>query len=167
MRGVSGGRGLSLLAIPCTFAHCAASVRRTKSWIDGCSVRVSRATECGDDNLINRGKQMATQTIVGRDGQTQTIISDSYAFHGEIQGPPAPPEPTRNKPRSLTRAQVKAKFGWNDADFEEALQLNFPVGGHVVKTGSDRKPWCVREDLLDRWAGEQRAAATTIRRLVG
>jgi hypothetical protein len=53
------------------------------------------------------------ETLVSRDGQTTTVISDSYAFFGEIQtGPPVPPDdPSKWHAPSLDETAVSKRYG--------------------------------------------------------
>jgi hypothetical protein len=80
---------------------------------------------------------------------------------------PDRPEPVRVEPRKFTYKPMLARMGWTDADFKEAQQFGFPAGGQLVRPGSFTFPLQWREDVLNRWANEQREKAMTILRLVG
>ena len=106
------------------------------------------------------------QKIVHADGSA-TVISDGYGF-GSIQvGPPARPEPTRVEPRRLIRAEVLRKFRWTDRDLEVAERFGLPPAARRIERGRFTLTPIWREDLLDRWALDQREKAATILQLVG
>ena len=108
---------------------------------------------------------METKTE-GRDGSV-TVISDGYGFGSITVGPPLRPEPTRVEPRRLTRAELLKKFRSADRDLEVAERFGLPTAARRAERGSFTLTPIWREDLLDRWADEQRAKATDMLRLVG
>ena len=108
---------------------------------------------------------MAERRIQHADGSA-TVISDSYGFGSLTVGPLVRPEPIRDKPRRLTRERVLKKFGWSDADFDEAQRFGFPPAAHRPTLGSFALVQIWREDVLDKWAAEWREKASAILRLV-
>jgi len=101
---------------------------------------------------------MAFQKIDDR-----TILVTS---HEQLPTFPDRPEPERKEDPWLTYKQTLKRFGWSDADYEEAQQHGFPISAKRPRRlyGVDLV-W--RESWLDRWANEQRESANAKMRLVG
>lgn len=94
------------------------------------------------------------------------IIPSQYGI-GEIAPIPDRPRPAPVEPRRLDRAGVQRKFGWSDAQFEQALTLNFPAAGVRSSFGNWKIVSIWNEALLDAWAVEVREKAAAMIALVG
>ena len=100
--------------------------------------------------------KMADQRIEHRDGSA-TVLDDHYGFGSFSVGVPDRPEPPRPERKKLNYKALLKKMDWTDAQYNEAQQYNFPIGGKTFPAGVWRWNLVWYEDLIDRWVADRRA----------